>query len=53
MTQRIPIGRTGKPEEIAAVVHFSRVRTVRSLRLSVTTRAGAGYVLTRLSLLER
>ena len=22
MTQRIPIGRTGKPEEIAAVVHF-------------------------------
>jgi 3-oxoacyl-[acyl-carrier protein] reductase len=22
MTQRIPMGRTGKPEEIAAVVHF-------------------------------
>ncbi len=42
MTARIPMRRTGTPEEIAAVVHFLPAASAPSSRASATTRAAGG-----------
>jgi len=39
MTDKIPMKRTGTPEEIAAVVHFCAVPNARSSRPNATTPA--------------